>query len=64
MSTTIEKSDIDTLTDAELGEVNGGIWGIVARIAVGIGMSVIENTRHNGRDGTITVGELLQRHGL
>ena len=62
--TTIEKSNISTLTEAQLDEVNGGIWGIVARIAMGVGMTILENQKHNGRDGTITMGELLQRHGL
>jgi hypothetical protein len=63
MPTTIENSDNRPLTDAELADVHGGIWGIVGRIAIGIGMTIIENQNHNGRAGTITMGELLQRHG-
>jgi hypothetical protein len=63
MQKTIENSDNRALTDAELNDANGGILPILGRIAIGIGMTIIENQDHNGGRGTITMGELLQRHG-
>ena len=58
-----ETLEVRDLTATELDEVSGGVLGIVVRLAVGIGMTIIQNQDHNGGRGTITMGELLQRHG-
>jgi hypothetical protein len=58
-----ETLEVRDLTATELDEVSGGVLGIVVRLAVGIGMTIIQNQDHNGGKGTITMGELLQRHG-
>jgi lactobin A/cerein 7B family class IIb bacteriocin len=63
MQTTIENSDIRALTDAELGDVNGGIWGIVARVAFSIGAAGFRYANHNG-SSTISVGELCEQNGI
>ena len=42
------------LTATELEEVSGGFWTIVGRLAIGIGMALIENQQHNG-SGTGTL---------
>ena len=36
------------LADSELDGVSGGIWGLVARLAIGVGMAIIEGQQHNG----------------
>ena len=52
--------EVRDLTDTELEEVSGGFWTILGRIAVGIGMTIIENQQHNG-SGSGTLGPGLQR---
>jgi lactobin A/cerein 7B family class IIb bacteriocin len=63
MQTTIENSDIRALTDAELADVNGGIWGIVARVGFGLASAGFRYANHNG-SSTISVGELCEQNGI
>jgi hypothetical protein len=43
-----ETNETRELTATELEEVAGGFWHILGRIAIGIGMTIIENQQHNG----------------
>ena len=48
------------LADSELDGVSGGIWGLVARLAIGVGMAIIEGQQHNG-SGSGKLGEGLHK---
>jgi lactobin A/cerein 7B family class IIb bacteriocin len=51
---------VRSVTATELEEVSGGFWTIVGRLAIGIGMALIENQQHNG-SGSGTLNEGLHR---
>jgi len=55
-----ETNEIRELTATELEEASGGFWHILGRIAIGIGMTIIENQQHNG-SGSGELGPGLHR---
>jgi lactobin A/cerein 7B family class IIb bacteriocin len=60
MHNELKTAETHELTTAELEEVSGGFWTILGRLAIGIGMAIIEGQQHNGA-GSGTLGPGLHR---
>jgi hypothetical protein len=60
---TQETLEIRDLTITEVDAVTGGWLKTVGKLAYSAATALLAEANHNGGAGTISMGELLRRHG-